>query len=79
MVEIEKSESANGCLIFTARDFDCTQHLVAGVCQSDSIRGTALGKCFYPGIDVEQEQTELTEKNTWIRKAERRLPSTARW
>ena len=53
--------------------------LVAGVCQSDSIRGTAMGKCFYPEIDIEQEQTELTEKKTWIRKAERRLPSTARW
>jgi hypothetical protein len=37
-----------------------------------------------PGTDVEQEQTpmnheqaELTEKNTWIGKAKRRLPSTA--
>jgi hypothetical protein len=36
--------------------------LVAGVYQSDSIRGTATGKCFYPEIDVEHEQTELTEK-----------------
>jgi hypothetical protein len=65
--------------VFAARDFDGAQHLVAGVCQSDSIRETALGKCFFPEIDIEQEQTELTEKKTWIRKAERRLPSTARW
>ena len=56
--------------------------LATGVYQSDSIRGTARGKCFYPEIDVEQEQTpmnreqaESTEKNTWIRKAERRLPA----
>jgi hypothetical protein len=68
--------------VVAARDFDCASGLVAGVYQSDSIRGTALGKCFYPGIDFEQEQTpmnreqaELTKKNTWIGKAERRLPA----
>jgi hypothetical protein len=66
-------------IIFTAADRRCRYSrrgisiapggMVAGVYQSDSIRGTALGKCFYPGIDVEQEQTpmnreqaELTEK-----------------
>jgi hypothetical protein len=31
------------CAYSRVRDFDCTQHLVAGVCQSDSIRGTAPG------------------------------------
>ena len=34
--------------VLAARDFAGAQHLVAGVYQSDSIRGTALGKCFYP-------------------------------
>ena len=29
---------------------------------ADSIRGTALGKCFYPGIDVEQEQTPMNRE-----------------
>jgi hypothetical protein len=36
--------------------------LVAGVCQSDSIRGTAMGKCFYPEIDIEQEQTPMNRE-----------------
>jgi hypothetical protein len=48
--------------VFAARDFDCAQHLVAGVNQSDSIRRTALGKCFYPGINVEQEQTPMNRE-----------------
>jgi hypothetical protein len=78
--------------IFTAADRRCRYSRrgismapsgwVAGVYLSDSIRGTALGKCFYPKIDIEQEQTpmnreqaELTEKNTWIGKEERRLPA----
>lgn len=40
-IQSEESVAANQAVAGYARDFDCAQHLVAGVCQSDSIYGTA--------------------------------------